>query len=244
MLSWAPLLPQATLLDNYLRANTGGKIIVIVLFLGSVAGWSIMVTKFMEFRRALRESQEFLQAYRSETPPLALILKRPTFPGSPLCTLFRAACRSLHALVAAQGLNPAEWFGSPPREAGARLSSIDLTATRHVLEQTIDEQVVALEKNIVVLATAVTAAPFLGLLGTVWGVMDAFSGLGVQGSATISSVAPGIAGSLITTFVGLIVALPSLIGYNMLTSRVRILNTMMEHFSDELMTELERYAAR
>ena len=109
---------------------------------------------------------------------------------------------------------------------------------------TVHEQIIQLEKNVVVLATAVTAAPFLGLMGTVWGVMDAFGGLAIQGTATLSAVAPGISGSLIATLAGLIVALPSLIGYNMLTSRIRILSTMMEHFAEELMTDLERHSLR
>ena len=115
---------------------------------------------------------------------------------------------------------------------------------RNIIDQTVDEQVIQLEKNVVVLATAVTAAPFLGLMGTVWGVMDAFGGLAIQGTATLSAVAPGISGSLIATLAGLIVALPSLIGYNMLTSRIRILSTMMEHFAEELMADLERHSLR
>ncbi len=237
-------MPLATLLDSYLRANAGGKLIVIILFLGSVAAWSIMVTKFVEFRRAFRASDAFIKAYRQSRPPLALILQRPVFAGSPLAVLFRTACRSLHGMLLERNLDPAAWFAETPRDQSACLSKADLVTVRHMLEQTIDEQVVELERNIVVLATAVTAAPFLGLLGTVWGVMDAFSGLAAQSATTLSSVAPGIAGSLITTFVGLIVALPSLIGYNMLTARVQILNTRMEHFSDEFMSELERYAAR
>ena len=90
------------------------------------------------------------------------------------------------------------------------------------------------------MATAVTACPFLGLLGTVWGVMDAFSGMAVAGSAQLSAVAPGIAAALLTTVVGLLVALPSAIGYNILTSRVRELQVRTENFSQELIADIQR----
>ena len=93
------------------------------------------------------------------------------------------------------------------------------------------------------LATIGATAPFVGLLGTVWGILDAFGGLAIHGSATLSAVAPGICGSLLTTMIGLIVALPSLIGYNMLTNRIRIIITIMEHFADNFTADIERLCA-
>jgi hypothetical protein len=165
-------------------------------------------------------------------------MKRQSFPGCPLYMMYRAACRTLHGLIEARGINPAEWFGGQPTDSMPKLNDADMKIVRNIIDQTVDEQVIQMEKNVVVLATAVTAAPFIGLMGTVWGVMDAFGGLAIQGTATLSAVAPGISGSLIATLAGLIVALPSLIGYNMLTSRIRILSTMMEHFAEELMADL------
>ena len=91
------------------------------------------------------------------------------------------------------------------------------------------------------LATAVTAAPFLGLLGTVWGVMEAFSGMAATGSPMLSAVAPGISGALLTTVVGLLVALPSSIGYNMLSNKIRRFCVEMDNFSQELNQDVERY---
>lgn len=89
------------------------------------------------------------------------------------------------------------------------------------------------------LATAVSAAPFLGLLGTVWGVMDAFSGMAQSGSAALSAVAPGISGALLTTIIGLLVALPSMIGYNGLSSRIRRLAVEMDNFAQEFITAIQ-----
>ena len=88
------------------------------------------------------------------------------------------------------------------------------------------------------LATAVSAAPFLGLLGTVWGVMDAFSGMADSGSAALSAVAPGISGALLTTIIGLIVALPSMIGYNLLSSKIRHIAVQMDNFSQEFVSRI------
>ena len=231
-------------MDAFLRANMAGKALVFLLFIGSVVAWSIMVTKFREYRRITRESKRFLAVYQGESHPLALIMKRQSFSGCPLYMMYRAACRTLHGLIEAHGINPAEWFSGQLTDSMPKLNDTDIKIVRNIIEQTVDEQVIQLEKNVVVLATAVTAAPFIGLMGTVWGVMDAFGGLAIQGPATISSVAPGISGSLITTLAGLIVALPSLVGYNMLTSRIRIMSTMMEHFAEELMADLERHSFR
>lgn len=227
-----------------MRANAAGKTLVVLLLIGSVVAWSIMVTKFKEYRRALGESKRFLAVYQEEAQPLSLILKRQSFPGCPLYTMYRTACRTLHGLIEARGINAAEWFGGRSEPSTPKLNDADMKIVRNIIDQTVDEQVIQLEKNVVVLATSVTAAPFIGLMGTVWGVMDAFGGLAIQGTATLSAVAPGISGSLIATLAGLIVALPSLIGYNMLTSRIRILSTMMEHFAEELMADLERHSLR
>ncbi|MDD5676524.1 MAG: MotA/TolQ/ExbB proton channel family protein [Kiritimatiellae bacterium] len=244
MLFFLPMFSQADLVDAFLRANTAGKTLVVLLFIGSVVAWSIMVTKFREYRRATLESKRFLAVYQGEPYPLALILKHQSFPGCPLYIMYRTACRTMHGLIVARGINPTEWFGGQPTDSMPKLGDTDMKIVRNIIDQTVDEQVIQLEKNVVVLATAVTAAPFIGLMGTVWGVMDAFGGLAIQGTATLSAVAPGISGSLIATLAGLIVALPSLIGYNMLTSRIRILSTMMEHFAEELMADLERHSLR
>lgn len=242
MLFFLPMFSQADLVDAFLRANTAGKTLVVLLLIGSVVAWSIMVTKFREYRWAYRESKRFLAIYQGEALPLSLIMKRHSFRNCPLYAMYHAACRTLHGLIEARGVKPSAWFGGQPEAASVKLNYADMKIVRNIIDQTVDEQVIQMEKNVVVLATAVTAAPFIGLMGTVWGVMDAFGGLAIQGTATLSAVAPGISGSLIATLAGLIVALPSLIGYNMLASRIRILSTMMEHFAEELMADFERYS--
>jgi len=121
-----------------------------------------------------------------------------------------------------------------------KLGQTQISSVRNVAERTMADQALLLENSMGLLATAVTTAPFLGLRGTVWGVMDAFGGMAVTGSAMLSAVAPGISGALLTTVVGLLVALPSAIGYNMLSDQIRRLCVEMDNFSQELISDVER----
>ena len=115
-----------------------------------------------------------------------------------------------------------------------------MEAVRNVAERTVADQALLLESSMGYLATAVSASPFLGLLGTVWGVMDAFGGMAVSGSATLSAVAPGISGALLTTVVGLLVALPSAIGYNYLTNEIRQMCVQMDNFAQDISAAIQR----
>jgi biopolymer transport protein TolQ len=121
-----------------------------------------------------------------------------------------------------------------------RLNHRQIDAVRNVTDRTVADQMLLLESYMGFLATSVSASPFLGLLGTVWGVMAAFGGMAVAGSSTLSAVAPGIAGALLTTVVGLLVALPSSIGYNILTNQIRSLHVQMDNYAQEFMAEVQR----
>ena len=125
-----------------------------------------------------------------------------------------------------------------------RLDEVQVSAIRNVSERTMADQALLLENRMGLLATAASTAPFLGLLGTVWGVMEAFGGMAVSGSAMLSDVAPGISGALVTTVVGLLVALPSAIGYNLLSDQVRRFSVEMDNFTQELASDIERHYLR
>ena len=119
------------------------------------------------------------------------------------------------------------------------LNDIQINAVRNVAERTMADQALLLENSMGLLATAASTAPFLGLLGTVWGVMEAFGGMAVTGTAMLSAVAPGISGALLTTVVGLLVALPSAVGYNLLSDRLRRMSVEMDNFTQELISDIE-----
>lgn len=238
--SWLiPLGPVADVFFAFRTSNFAGKVIVVLLFLGSIFAWTIMVTKFAELRRARVESQRFLQAFRKSSHPLDLFLRRQRFAESPLYRIYEAGCSELGAELEARGVAGEDLFLGSVGTA-RRLSALQLEGVRNVTERTVADLALMLEEKMGLLATAVSASPFLGLLGTVWGVMDAFGGMAVTGAATLAAVAPGIAGALLTTVVGLLVALPSAIGYNFLTHQIRELCVDMDNFAQEFAAAIRR----
>lgn len=241
MTSW---FPMADMISAFRISNASGQSIVIILLIGSVFAWSIMVTKFAELKTALQESERFFSAYKNGSHPMTLFLKRQKYPASPLYTLYQETCRNVSRLLQLSEADTAGLFLKNAGESKQVLSQRQMQSVHSLTELLLSERALDLEKHMGILATAATVAPFLGLLGTVWGVMDAFGGLALSASATLSVVAPGVSGALLTTVVGLVVALPSMIGYNMLVGRIRKLTLMTERFEQEFMGDIECYFLR
>jgi len=239
-----PFLTIANVISAFRVSNASGKIIVIILFLGSIFAWSIMATKFIQLKSAVEQSKRFLSAYKNEKHPMRLFFQRQKYPESPLYKLYQAVCNNVVRLLNVSEARTADLFLNDMGKTKHPLKEHQLRSVRNLADQTLSEEALELEKHMGILATAATAAPFLGLLGTVWGVMDAFGGLALTASATMAAVAPGVSGALLTTVVGLLVALPSVIGYNILTGRIRKLSIMMERFTQELMADIENRLSR
>ena len=223
------------------QSNAAGKIIVLLLFAGSILAWTVMLTKSRELRQAVRSSNRFISAYRAEATPLGLYLKRREFKGSPLAQVYERSCRALGAHLEARGNAPEDLFTGEMATGQLRLRDAQLRGVRTVAERTVADLVLEAESSMGLLATAVSTAPFLGLLGTVWGVMESFGAMAVTGTAMLSAVAPGISGALLTTVVGLLVALPSAIGYNLLSDRIKRLTVSMDNFAQEFVSDLDRH---
>ena len=205
-------------LFTYHESALPGKLIVWLLIFSSIGAWYVMATKIIQLSRARKGSEQFLTQFRNKSNPFA---QGQRILDSPLNTLYEAGCQSI----------------SSAEEEVLSIHQIELV--RAVVDRTMADEALKLEDRMGLLATAVSACPFLGLLGTVWGVMDAFGAMAASGSATLGAVAPGIAGALLTTVVGLLVALPSAIGYNLLTSRIRRLAVQMDNFSQELLLAVQ-----
>jgi biopolymer transport protein TolQ len=233
-------LPIAGVGFVFSQSNLAGKVIVVLLFGGSIWAWSLMVTKFKELSAARRESHRFLAAYRGESHPVALFRAgRQHNARSPLQTVYDQACSALGASLEASSEDSDDLFvgGGSPR---ITLSERHISSVKNSAERTVADQALLLENHMGLLATAASTAPFLGLLGTVWGVMESFGNMASSGPALLTDVAPGISGALLTTVVGLLVALPSSIGYNMLSDRIRRLTVLLDNFAQELVGDLER----
>ncbi|QHI69225.1 MotA/TolQ/ExbB proton channel family protein [Tichowtungia aerotolerans] len=216
------LLPifLGNVMEMFNQSALPGKLIILLLFVSSVGVWYVMFTKMFQLSRARLGSERFLSLFRQKSNPFE---QGRRIPESPLNTIYEAGC----AAISTQG--------NPP------LSVYQVEAVRAVVDRTMADEALLLEDGMGLLATAVSACPFLGLLGTVWGVMDAFGGMAASGAATLSAVAPGIAGALLTTVVGLLVALPSAIGYNLLTTRIRRLSVQMDNFVQEFGTAVQQH---
>lgn len=198
-------------------STIAGKIVILILFITSIISWSVIFTKFRQVRAATKRGTEFLKALRAEEHFADIFKKGLRWKDCPLYELYVAGC---HGIQENSG-------------AGDKLK---VKLLEGALERAVATQVVLLESQVSILGTAVGTAPFLGLLGTVWGVMDAFTGVALAGSATIGALAPGIAAALITTVVGLVVALPSMVGYNILVANIRRLTMEMENFASEFIS--------
>ena len=236
-------LPVADLATAFWDSTFPGQAIVILLFLGSAAAWTIMWTKGAQLRLASAASERFLASFRAGAAPTSLYLREEDHLGSPLSTIHGEACQALAAELQAHGLHIEE-MGDTVSDAYRRLTLNQLEALRTVVDRNVADEALRLEEQMGLLATAVSAAPFLGLLGTVWGVMDAFAGMAQSGSAALSAVAPGISGALLTTIVGLIVALPSMVGYNLLSARIRKISVQMDNFAQEFISEIQNTYVR
>jgi biopolymer transport protein ExbB/TolQ len=236
-----PLLTLGSISGAFNQSSMSGKLIVIALFAISIFAWTVMVTKFMELRRARIDSERFLRVYREQARPTNLFVKKQRMPDTPLDRLYEAGCKTLVDELVALGVDRHEILlsGEYPQEQ-KRLQPHQLENIRTVVDCTLADAALNLESLMGLLATAVSTGPFLGLLGTVWGVMDAFGAMANSGSALLSAVAPGIAGALLTTVIGLLVALPSSIGYNMLTTRIRRLAVQMDNFAQEFSADVQK----
>jgi biopolymer transport protein TolQ len=233
---WFVAPPAGSLLTAFWTSNLAGKGIVAVLFLGSIVVWSVGLAKLKETREARRRSEAFLRKYRESSSVLSLLQDRRHFPGAPLFAIYETVCLDM---AGSMGRGEEAAGGERPARL-ARGGAGKGRPARAVAEAAVVDQTMALERYMGLLATATTTAPFLGLLGTVWGVLDSFESIAFTGSAVLSAVAPGISGALLTTVIGLIVALPSSIVYNVLLERIRKLAVLMDQFAEELLADLDR----
>lgn len=224
-------LSSMGLLSSFVESTGMGQVIVVVLVLMSIVGWTAMGCRLWTYRRVKRETQRFYEAFRHDRHPMAIFVRQQRFTESPAYKVYLRACG---AAVRALGLEEAAGLGDV---AGRPLRAADVQAIREAAERQLADEVLKLEEDMPIIATVTTAAPFLGLLGTVWGVMDSFGGMAVTGNPTLTAVAPGISAALLTTVIGLLVALPSLVGYNLLNDMLRKETVGMDNFVQELIGE-------
>ncbi len=224
----APTAKQAELIYIWDKATPEAKAIIVCLIVFSVVAWTVMIAKALQMRRAKKLNQYFTAEYRTQKHVLDVFDRRVQAEGCPLFMVYQAGSLELDARLK----NP----------DGGRKEQVSIKGIEHVrrtLENTVAQESLKLESGLILLAIAVSGAPFLGLLGTVWGVMSTFSHVAQAGSATLTAMAPGVAAALITTVAGLLVAIPSMFGYNWLVHNLRVLTVELDNFAQELISKME-----
>jgi biopolymer transport protein ExbB/TolQ len=240
------------LLYSFQQSDLQGKVIVVLLCLGSALTWSVMLTKWQQLRRFRRGSREFLDQFRRNRDPLHLFINNFELPhGGALYNIYRLAAEEVSAQLGNQrrpnpayrplGGNGGGVLTMEPEVAVAERGLVNLGTLRNALGRAIDAEVMKLESHLPILSTAVQGGPFLGLLGSAWGVMSVFGAMGEYGTVRLGAVAPGISAALLATVVGLLVAVPSLFAYNWLAARVRHQTMEMENFADEFVAAVEHH---
>jgi biopolymer transport protein TolQ len=226
----------------FLESTPEGKIVLLTLFLGSIFSWSVMITKIRVLSFARRQSERFMALFRKDREPLQIFETGLEFEGSPLHEIYQAGCEELCFQVLGS-TEVDETFRSRLKYA-ERITPAQMRSVQAAMERAVGEASLKLESKMIILSTAVSGAPFVGLLGTVWGVMDAFGGIAASGSASLAAMAPGVSGALITTVTGLLVAIPAMFGYNFLVTSVRGMIVQCDNFAAELSSEIEhRYVS-
>ena len=221
--------PTMELLFVWGESTVEAKVIIVVLVIFSIFAWSVMAAKALQMRRAKRMNSFFDMEFRKQKHAFDIYDRRIQVDGCPNFAVYQAGCAEMEGRLK-----------STVREG--RKGSVSLKSMEHVkraLERSVAQESLKLESGLILLAIAVSGAPFLGLLGTVWGVMSTFSDIAQQGSADLQTMAPGVAAALVTTVAGLLVAIPSMFGYNWLVHTLRVLTVELDNFAQELVSRME-----
>lgn len=218
---------SANLVKIFGDTDIFGQILTIGLCIFSLVAWTVMFGKYNELKRLRDLNLAFEQRLREERTLLDLPESLRNKRSIPYADLFADAVESYWRAA------------SILKEKGEDNSRSRLEHSENAIQRAIARQTLRYEASMIFLATIVSGAPFLGLLGTVWGVMEAFSAVAEQQAASIRTLAPGVSAALLTTIAGLFVAIPSMFGYNFLLGKVKQLSTEIENYASSLADRLE-----
>lgn len=235
------------------KATTEGKLTIGLLIIVSMFSWTVILTKARQLYKASKMSKKFFSAYRSTRDPMEMFKKGAEYPGSPAYEIYYTGAEELayHLKnnpieVKTDGVKAISNNQVPGAETDVfaravtvKISNASFESVKVALERSVSAQAISLEKGMIILTTAVAGGPFLGLLGTVWGVMETFSGIAIKQAASLTAMAPGVAGALIATVVGLFVAIPAMFAYNYMVTMIRAITQELDNFVTEFATAVE-----
>jgi biopolymer transport protein TolQ len=233
----APLAGTGSVIDGIRETGPVNLTVLALLVLLSVISWAIILYKWWHYRIVERQTATFLDVFRRSSKFSEVQTVCPTLPASPLVGVFQAGYAELNAQFRLTGAPIAE--PNPPNTPGRPILK-SLAAVDRALLRASTVEVNKLEKKVPFLATIASAAPFIGLLGTVWGIMDAFRKIGLTGATSIQVIGPSISEALIATAAGLFAAIPAVFAYNYFTAKVKAMAGDIDDFSLEFLNIAER----
>jgi biopolymer transport protein TolQ len=236
----------------YKNLTPEGLVTICALLVVSVFSWTVIISKARQLMKAKKATNRFYEAYRATRDPLQIFRKKEEFDGAPAYELYITGAEEIDyhlknnpvELVQVKRVsgNAASTFAETDmlaRSISIKISRTSFETVQVALERAASTEALSLEKGMIILSTAVAGGPFIGLFGTVWGVMETFSGIGVAGAATLTAMAPGVAAALLATVAGLFVAIPAMFAYNYMVTMIRGITQELDGFSAEYATALE-----
>ncbi|MGD0369978.1 MAG: MotA/TolQ/ExbB proton channel family protein [Acidobacteriaceae bacterium] len=221
-----PVNNGSAILEMLRNSGPIAMVVLGVLLVASLFSWAIILGKWASFRRARTQSRRFLRAFRKANRLQEIATVSEQFKPSPLVNVFDEVYETYKRQTGGYG---------PPR---------NITALERAAQTAASESLTGMEQRLTWLASIGAISPFIGLFGTIMGIVDAFHGLGTEGTATLRAVAPGVSEALITTAAGLLVAIPAVIAYNQFTARCRDFAARMDDFARELLNSMEEAALK
>jgi biopolymer transport protein TolQ len=234
--------------------TTEGLFTIVALLVVSIFSWTVIFTKGRQLYRARKAGKKFFTAYRETRDPLEMARRGDEFDGAPAYELYYTGAEELeyqlknNPVQVKRGQNITRSANSSSTEPNTdsiaqqittKISMASFDSVRVALERAASTEAMSLEKGMIILSTAVAGGPFLGLFGTVWGVMETFSGIGIANQASLQAMAPGVAAALLATVAGLSVAIPSMFAYNYMVTSIRGITQELDGFASEYATALE-----
>jgi len=214
------------IVDLVLQTGAVAKTVLGILLLFSVLSWAVILSKWRLIRKARSQSERFIRAFRKSQRMQEIAQVAAQFRPSPLVGVFDGAVAEFR------------------RQMGTTGGIHSAVSVQRAMQIASSEEITQLERNVAWLAITGAVTPFIGLFGTVWGIIDAFHGLGTAGAATLRAVAPGISEALITTAAGLAAAIPAVIAYNLIIGSIREMAARNDDFALEMLNLIERQQAQ
>lgn len=232
---------DTNIINMIMNAGLMVKFVLLLLAFFSVSSWAIMIMKYRYIKRAFSESAIFTDFFWKSRDLSDAFSKAKQLRGSPLARIFRVGYVELKKLSRSGApISSGAKGSSSPEGTSIRSSITGIDNVKRALRRAINAETTRMTRMVPFLATTGNTTPFIGLFGTVWGIMNSFHGIGVRGSASLAVVAPGISEALIATAAGLAAAIPAVIAFNHFMQKIRIIESELQNFAADFLNIIER----